>query len=370
MSKISLHGAYFPNNYGDVLILAIQAKWIQEITKKEVVLPFATEIYRNTIDVSNISGKQGIISSDKLIYGAGGYLGEPYTNKWRWGFNFIKNHLLPYKIAKKNNIKHAIIGTGAGEVTNLFARSAVKKICNDASIISVRDEESRDILLKYGIDESKIDVTADVALSLTKKDIPISSIKKIKDLLRGSNNSKFGVHLGINGQSSIFSKKTELLLEESIAFLNKYDHITPVLIIDNDNKAQNNAVQYLKKKLINKCIIYKHDNIWETTALLSELDVVLTNKLHIGIVSYALGCIPISIPYHPKTIRFYRQIQQKNLCIPLLDLQKGDVSNLLNSTQNPGWVSRVTEKQNNIRRELKNKALKNKEYIEQFLNSK
>ena len=101
MGKVSLHGAYFPNNYGDVLILAIQAKWIKEITGDEVVLPFATEVYREMIDVSEMSGKAGLIESDNLVYGAGGYLGEPHTNKWRWGFNFIKNHSLPYKIAQK-----------------------------------------------------------------------------------------------------------------------------------------------------------------------------------------------------------------------------------------------------------------------------
>lgn len=364
---ISLHGSYYPNNYGDVLILAIQAKWIKEITGREVVLPYATDIYRDTIKPVAIKGLKGIKESDKLVYGAGGYLGEPLTNKWKWGFRFFTKHVLPAECANIRKVSYAVVGTGVGPITNTFTRYEVKRICKHANMVVVRDDESKIFLVHYGIPEERIKVTVDVALSLTKEDLPVESVNNIKALFAYTNGLKYGIHVGVDINSSTYGGQAQVLLEDCIRFLNENMHITPVLIMDNDNEAQNNAIQFLKNRLIHKCIIFKHKYIWDTTALLSELDLVLTNKLHIGIVSYALGSIPIGFPYHPKTKRFYKQIEQENLCTSVLDIKPNTVYSVLNDSLREEWVNRVNEKRESIRPILMKKSLMNKKYLEVFL---
>ena len=60
---------------------------------------------------------------------------------------------------------------------------------------------------------------------------------------------------------------------------------------------------------------YDYKNHWEMCALLEKLDLVITSKLHVGIVSTALETSVISLPYHTKTIRYYEQIDAKERCL-------------------------------------------------------
>lgn len=363
----ALHGAYYPNNFGDVLILAIQSKWIKEITKKDVVLPFATEIYRKTIESSYLKGIEGLKASNKLVYGAGGYLGEPMIRKWEWGFKFFKKHVVPAEYCNFKKIDYAIISPGFGPITNLFTRSEVIRICKHSKIIVLRDIESKNYLVQYGIPEDKVIVTADVALSLTKDDIPNDSVERIKDIFAGSTNLKYGVHVGADIDSSKYGDKAQMILDDCIKFFNENKHITPVLIKDNKNPAQKKAVDYLKDHIENNCVVYQHEDIWDTCALLAECEFVLTNKLHIGIVSYALGNTPLSFPYHPKTIRFYKQINQESLCTPILNIEDGTVLDTLNRTVNNEWKTEIELISNKRRPELRELALKNKYYLEKFI---
>src|SRR5690606_29070815 len=49
--------------------------------------------------------------------------------------------------------------------------------------------------------------------------------------------------------------------------------------------------------------------------LLSKMELVVTNKLHVGIVSIAKNAKVISIPTHQKTIRLYKQLDLENFCL-------------------------------------------------------
>lgn len=364
---ISLHGSYYPNNFGDVLILAIQANWIKEISKGEVVLPYATKVYRDTIKPSSLRGKDGIKKSEKLVYGAGGYLGETPKNKWMWGFKFFKKHVLPAELAIKNNIEYALIGPGVGPLTNILTRKEVVRICKNSSVITVRDEESKEFLVKYGVSEKKINVTVDVALSISNKDIPIDSINRIDKIFSNVKGKKYGFHMGVDVDSPIYGDQVKILFEESIRFVNENPKIMPVLIIDNDNPQQNKAVEYMKNKINKDCIIYKHEYIWDTTALLGKLDMVLTNKLHVGIVSYALNTNCIALPYHPKTIRFYKQINREDLCIPLTDLKINNIYNLLIKSTKEAVVEEWNRDREVYLPQLRKKALLNKKILRDFL---
>ena len=51
--------------------------------------------------------------------------------------------------------------------------------------------------------------------------------------------------------------------------------------------------------------------------MLQEFDLVITTKLHVGIVSWVLGTPVCSIAAHSKTIRFYRQIRRDQFCVPI-----------------------------------------------------
>lgn len=365
--NIALHGSYYPNNFGDVLILAIQAQWIKEITGKDIVLPYATSVYRNIIDSLPLHGIEALKKSTKLIYGAGGYFGEPLVGKWKWGFRNIKKHALPAEYAMFTKKEHAVIGPGVGPVTNIFARKEIVRICKRASVITVRDIESKQYLVKYGVSESKINVTSDVALTLKKSELPAWARENSRKLFEHIENYKYGIHVGTDVESVTYGENTRMLIEECIDFLNSNPNITPVIIIDNDNTSQNNSANYIINNVKQKCIIHKYSNIWETVAILGDLDFILTNKLHVGIVSYALGTQCISIPYHPKTQRFYKQIEEDAMCIPLLEIERNSVRNLLSNSLNDEFITTWKENREKNYPKLFKLATENKRIMSEFL---
>src|SRR5690554_4740536 len=97
MKKIGLHGAYSVRNFGDTLILKIVKEWINEHSPMvEVILPFAT-CEMESFEITNKPlNKIQIKELDALIFGPGGYFGEPPVNflrRLRWTFRNYKKHL-------------------------------------------------------------------------------------------------------------------------------------------------------------------------------------------------------------------------------------------------------------------------------------
>jgi hypothetical protein len=50
---------------------------------------------------------------------------------------------------------------------------------------------------------------------------------------------------------------------------------------------------------------------------LNGASVVVTTKLHVGICAAVMGKTVLSFYAHPKTLRFYRQLEREDLCFPL-----------------------------------------------------
>ena len=78
MKKIGLHGSYYCRNFGDTLILSIVNNWIKEYSQKTIVdLPFVTS-EKEALEILNSKlQKTNFHELDGLIFGPGGYFGEP-----------------------------------------------------------------------------------------------------------------------------------------------------------------------------------------------------------------------------------------------------------------------------------------------------
>ena len=74
-----------------------------------------------------------------------------------------------------------------------------------------------------------------------------------------------------------------------------------------------------------ECLSLPFKDIWETAALISKLSAILTTKLHVGIVAYALGVHCESFATHQKTPRFYKQIGRASQCIMLDDISDKNI---------------------------------------------
>jgi hypothetical protein len=94
-----------------------------------------------------------------------------------------------------------------------------------------------------------------------------------------------------------------------IAALRPRSDVVPVLFSDIGTQSSLVHMQelagILRAEAGRECLTVPFGGTWRTAALLARLSAVLTTKLHVGIVSYALGVYAESFALHPKTLRFY-----------------------------------------------------------------
>src|SRR5690606_22675972 len=97
---ISLHGASRNYNYGDVLLMAIYKSWIEE-NGGEVIMDMANSYYGQYLGVeSSIPIKKAVGKADFIVYGGGGYFGEPRKPSLRWRTKFVLHHMMPGIISR------------------------------------------------------------------------------------------------------------------------------------------------------------------------------------------------------------------------------------------------------------------------------
>lgn len=364
MKKIGLHGSYYSQNFGDEIILSIQSKWIEEKNTSIVYLPLASAHYK-TVLKKDVNTKLKELSG--LIYGAGGYFGEPNKSKFKWGFMFLLRHYLPAIVSIMKKKEYCINGTGVGPISNPLTKAVIKTIISRAKSVVVRDIESYNHIRKWNI-KSEIIVTCDIALSLDRSFIPELTKYRIESLFPISESSKIGIHITspIKGKDSI---KTIKLLDLIINYFNEKKSLIPVIFMDNNNKSQRYVYKYLKDNLREKGIYFEYEDYWSTTAIISKLDFVITTKLHVGIVAYSLGVIPIGVPIHSKTTRFYKQIDRENYCMPFNNFEPNKFIDILNEQITLGKKNIINESYSNKMKSLKDKALINKIYLENFIDN-
>lgn len=310
MSKkiIGLHGSYFGRNFGDTLILWIIKEWIKENNADNLVnLPFVSSDKEAVEILGGENYKTEFKDLSGLVFGPGGYFGEQpgnYLRRLRWSIRNYKRHLTWNSELQKNGIPYITIGVGVGPLSFSFIRRKVVKLFKGAEYISVRDKYSKQYLVQWGIDADRINVYPDVALTLKPKNT--------------------NMHTGQKESIAIHMPSIKILLDEKhisyfLDFLEKLKADYNLLLLeDSENQFKNNSTEnityLLKERNISLDILeYKNpDNLMEN---IENVDYVITSKLHVGIVSYALGKKTLSIPLHTKTVRFYEQINRLDFCL-------------------------------------------------------
>ena len=169
------------DNYGDFLLYYIA----ENICKK---YSSHIESFSSTIDSSydyycSIRRKSkfySIFKSNLVLFAGGGYFGEPNKRKLYWNLRCLIKHLIPAYLISMRKIPYAIIGVETGPLSLKLSRMLLKRICNHAKILCVRNVESKIFLENIGV-KNKIEVYPDWIMGidpslLTHHEIDISQI--------------------------------------------------------------------------------------------------------------------------------------------------------------------------------------------------
>lgn len=323
--NLYIHGSFMTDNYGDFLLYYVVRKIVDRYKDKYNI--YSSDVHRsydNYCDVERKSKIFAIKNSDIVIFAGGGYFGEPDKRKILWNIRCIFKHLLPAYLISKRKIPYAIIGVETGPLKFGISRILLKSICNNASLISIRNNESKRFLESIGVNK-KIMMNPDWIIGIERDilfDKKYDLDTRVKDGCR-----KILIHLTTKPNEG-----KENVINDLIKFQQENRDVYYLLVCDQKRYTQEKRVQELYDRFDKeRTIINKYDGPWKLTKLIDYCDAVLTDKLHVGIVATKLNKEVVSVANHSKSVKFYRLINREEWTNYMSKVTPNETYNKLNN---------------------------------------
>lgn len=316
--KLLLNGATADTNFGDFLFAKMFQEQLSQNVGEDNVFWYSSRFAMSNFFADHLDNhnKCKLKDIDALIYISGGYFcGNDHT--WR---DYVLRYLRYFSIGMKCIIKripYAIIGLEVGKSHNALMRFVQKKILKKAKIIVVRNKESFQCVKSYGIDN--VICTADTAFAINRD---LFSNKPISSEIADCNKKILLFHIfNTVGRNKQVTEKVVPILNR---FLEVHQEYAVVLTTDQYISGQELALDDMAKRLKCKTII---KNFYEDPIALCKVidraDVVVTPKLHVGIIGARLGKSVVSFCEHSeKVLRLYSQLDESGRSAPLADLDE------------------------------------------------
>lgn len=319
--RIVIHGATNFSNFGDMLFAHLFYRECEKIPDCE---PFFLQMryagignhLREELGYTKNLSFSEFLKADAMVLMSGGYLGDDaktIKNNIKRYFRYI----FPARLFQLRGKPVYVLGVGGGPVQSRLLRKVIVKLLNNAKVIYVRDEETKEYFAGYGVKKRML-TTSDTAQVITREMLP--SLNGEKELRAFFQERKVVfVHL-VNG------RQADALLAARVipalnAFLEKHANYGVIVGMDGICGEGVESLGAFKAIRCEKVYYSPYTNSWQLCALLNWVDFVITPKLHVGIVSATLGKPVVSFPIHrEKTQRYYRQIGQAERSIHIGEL--------------------------------------------------
>lgn len=326
--RILLHGAtdFGSSNFGDFIYSEIYYSFIKDcLPNAEVSFYNPSDYFKKYIRNYNFK-RNDSKNAELLIYIPGGYFGEGNAAK-------IKHNLMQFyrfmpvglkSVAKKRDI--VVSGVGAGPNTDFLLTNSIKSVCQKASLVTVRDQESKLALEKLGV--NNVVEGADPILSFDYSQI-IEQTKQVDDIIAEAGIKKIVfVHYNHSEEAlEKFAKVVNMIKSSS----DNYHFVvgSDQILTDEDEKLNK------FKEICNVSFShYRYDSPYELLYLLNKVDNVITCKLHVGVIATVFNKSVICIAEHPtKSKRYYKRIGYPKNCMSLYEVDESQIFDLFMQTK-------------------------------------
>lgn len=247
--------------------------------------------------------RRAIKKADLVMIGGGGMIQDVYNWYTIPFFSFIA---LLSKILGKPTMFYAV---GVGPINRKFSKKLAQIIGNQIDLITVRDNESKKELVSLGVSKDKIHVTADPVFALE----PATSKRAIEILCEEGINKENKLTIGISVREvSQWSKLNKKNLAEVIDHLAKrtgakivfipIGHYTnkwlgpPTEPTDLETSVEISSIMQYDASIIRGTY-----NPQELMAIIGQMDLMISMRLHGLIMAAAMNVPLISISYEQET---------------------------------------------------------------------
>ena len=298
---ISVHGSYFCNNYGDLLLIEIFCKWIHELYPDAIInFPMASDSAAIELPCDTTRSFVNLLKSRCLVFVGGGYFGEKPNNRLKWSIRNFYRHIVPGLFASLFKIPIAIIGVEFGPLSVPFFRRSVIRLAKNAKIVVARNHESYMFLKEHGIDNAI--ESADAVLSLS--DLYTPEIIEQRKVLYHMPDS-----LGYIKSIKSFVQLLCLELKEM-----EIDNIDLVEDGPHEDGYYNEFFHFFTENGVNFHFT-PYSSIGGLIYHINQSSYIITHKLHVGITGLALNKRVFCLYSHPKAVRLHQQVGNDYYCL-------------------------------------------------------
>lgn len=359
--KVLLSGATAGTNFGDFLFAKMFKDYIEDVVGNDNVFFYVggyhamSDFYAKHL---NYRKKYKLGEIDALVYISGGYMCGNDVCLKDYIIRFMNYFLIGIRCWLKG-IPFVFIGIEAARSRSKWLDCVQRFLVRKAELVVVRNQPSFEYVKGIlGEKADKVFCTADSVFAME---------------------TKFFENLSIPNEietcsSPILFYHTKPLLanctkhfELIIPIINEFVHTHPeyTIVVSPDQYSSNfeEVKRMLQEKIASKKVIfYDYDNPVALCKVIDKCDVVVTDKLHVGIVGAQLGKSVISFSGHTQKIaRLYEQLGIEDRTIPLSELSIEKGLEILNKKHEDRVV--VVES-------IQKAAKSNFEMLLDFLNSK
>ncbi|MBP1762512.1 MAG: Polysaccharide pyruvyl transferase CsaB [Firmicutes bacterium] len=299
--KIALSGYYGFDNAGDeALLLAISSSIKNLVPDCEFVVfsgnPAKTMQLHKTRAVYNMnpcSVARELLTCDLLISG-GGSIFQDVTSS-RSLLYYISVVLLARMLGKPV----VFYAQGVGPVRRPFNRWVLGRVANHVSLITLRDQASREFMLKLGVRKPPLQVTADPVFALQTEDRIIEEILQRFPYLASGQARRLGVSVRPWPALQGYQQNLAAVL----------DHFKragfEIIFVPMDHHVDINESELVSSYMQEESYLIRDElTTAQHLALISQLDLMVGMRLHALIFAASCGVAFTGISYDPKIDAF------------------------------------------------------------------
>ena len=326
--KVLLSGATSGTNFGDFLFAKMFQEFVGAIVGKDNVFwndrgyyP-VSEFYAQHL---NYHRKFKLKDIDALVYISGGY----FCGDDRCWKDYLFRYLHYFHIGVLCLLRrkpYAIIAVEAARSSSFIIDSIQRLLIKKAEIVVVRNQPSMDYVESViGKESGRAFCTADSVFAMERS---LFEDSLIPEDIEKSPYPKLFLHCNPTMYQSV--RHFDTIIPIINKFLENHSNYQVVVSADQYNSQFSHVggVGYEAKKLINsdKTIVYQYDNPVALCKVIDQCRVVITTKLHVGIVGAHLGKSVVSFSGHTQKIsRLYEQlgVSDRTISLSTLTVDKG-----------------------------------------------
>ncbi|MEP6993690.1 MAG: polysaccharide pyruvyl transferase family protein [Acidobacteriota bacterium] len=277
-------------------------------------------------DVAQID--RAVRASDLVIVGGGGLFQdlwgvdpETLLTPNHYGISFYAGPAVLAALAGK---PLALLGLGIGPLASARAKRMVAGVCDAASFISVRDENSRDLLVASGVEAARVSVSADAAFGLAHDG------SRLADALREAGIAPRPPIVGIALRPWALGVDPDRWEGEVAGALDRLAQTTDATLVfvpfqrsaraDEDDASVAARVRARLSHPERAAIFPEPRAPAQTAGWLAQCDLVLAMRLHAAIFAISSGVPVVGVAYDPKVRALLEHAGIPSLVEPLREL--------------------------------------------------